>query len=77
MAEAEAAAKLASRAAKDTVKGMRTVQRYEITSQQAVLSWMGKNDRDAVLSFIDDYVRRNFKTRPIDGVTVTSEKEAF
>jgi hypothetical protein len=30
-----------------------------------------------VTAFIEEYVRRNFKMRPIDGVAVTTEKEAF
>ena len=75
--EAEDASKLAARAAKDTVKGMRTVQVYEIESHKQALTWIALNDREAITSFIDDYVRRNFKTRPIDGVKVETTKEAF
>lgn len=77
MQEAEDAAKAASRAAKDTVKGMRTVQHYEIESHKSALNWIAKNDRDAVTLFIEEYVRRNFRLRPIDGVIVTTTKEAF
>lgn len=77
MQEAEVAAKQASRAAKDTVKGMRTVQVYEIESHKSALHWIAVNDREAVTAFIDEYVRRNFKTRPIDGVKVETVKEAF
>lgn len=75
--EAEAAAKAASRAAKDTVKGMRTVKRFTINSHKAALHWIINNDRDAVTAFIEGYVARNFKAASIDGVTVTTEKEAF
>jgi hypothetical protein len=75
--EAEQAAKAASRAAKDTVKGMRTVQVYEIVDHKAALHWIARNDKAAMTAFIDEYVRRNFKARPIDGVTVTTTKEAF
>lgn len=77
MKAAEEAAKLASRAAKDTVKGMRTVQNYVIDSHKLALNWIAKNDREAMTVFIEEYVRRNFKVRPIDGVTVTTTKEAF
>lgn len=77
MREAEDAAKLASRAAKDTVKGMRTVQVYEIENHKDALHWIARNDREAVTAFIEDYVRRNFKLRPIDGVKVETKKEAF
>lgn len=77
MREAEEAAKLAARAGKDTVKGMRTVQVYEIEDHRAALNWIARNDRDAVTAFIDEYVRRNFKVRVIDGVRVETKKEAF
>lgn len=75
--EADEAARLAAIAAKDTVKGMRTVQVYEIESHREALNWIAKNDREAVTAFIDDYVRRNFKLRAIDGVRVETKKEAF
>lgn len=77
MAAADAAAKQAARAAKDTVKGMRTVQVYEIESHKQALTWIVNHDREAVTAFIEDYVRRNFKGRPIDGVKVESKKEAY
>lgn len=77
MREAEIAAHAASRAAKDTVKGMRTVQRFVIDSHKQALHWIIENDRDAVTAFIEAYVARNFKVAPINGVTVTTEKEAF
>jgi hypothetical protein len=75
--EAEDAQRAAARAAKDTVKGMRTVQVYEIESHKEALNWIVRNDRDSVTAFIEDYVRRNFKARPIDGVKVETKKEAF
>lgn len=75
--EAEEASKAASRAAKDTVKGMRTVQVYEIESHKSALHWIATNDREALTTFIEEYVRRNFKLRPIDGVKVETRKEAF
>ena len=75
--EAEEAEKAASRAGKDTVKGMRTVQVFEIESHKAALHWIASNDRDALTAFIEEYVRRNFKLRPIDGVKVETKKEAF
>lgn len=77
MAEAEAAQRQAARASKDTVKGMRTVQVYEIESHKLALNWIARNDREAVTAFIEEYVRRNFKTKPIEGVKVGTVKEAF
>ena len=77
MKEAEAAQKRASAAAKDSVKGMRTVQVYEIEDHRAALKWIALNDREAITAFIEEYVRRNFKIRQIDGVKVETRKEAF
>jgi hypothetical protein len=77
LAAAEDAAKAAAKADKETVKGMRTVQVYEIESHKDALNWIARNDRDAVTAFIEEYVRRNFKARAIDGVKVTTQKEAF
>lgn len=75
--EAEAAQKLANRAAKDKVGGMRTIQVYEIESMKEALGWIAKNDRDALSDFIVSYIERHFKTRQIDGVKVSSRKENF
>lgn len=75
--EAERAERMARAAAKDTVKGMRTVQVYTIESHKEALHWIAINDRDALTAFIEEYVRRNFKTRSIGGVKVETTKEAF
>lgn len=72
--DAEIAAKAKSA---DKVKGMRAVKRYEIADHRAALHWIAANDREAITAFIEDYVRRNFKTTAIDGVTVTETKEAY
>jgi hypothetical protein len=77
MAEAEHKQREAAAAAKDTVKGLRTVQRYTIDDHRAALNWIAMNDRDAVTAFIDGYVAKNFKAASIDGVIVTTTKEAF
>lgn len=74
---AEEAQRQASRAAKDKVGGMRTVQVYEIESMKEALGWIAKNDRDALSDFIVSYINSHFKTRQIDGVKVTSRKEAY
>jgi hypothetical protein len=73
------AEKAAQAARKDTasVKGLRTVTRYEITDHKAALHWIAANDRDAMTAFIEDYVRRNHKSKQIDGVRVWQEQEAF
>lgn len=75
--EAEQAERRAAAAAKDTVKGMRTVQVHTIESHKAALHWIATNDRPALTAFIEEYVRRNFKLRAIDGVNVETIKEAF
>lgn len=75
--EAARAEQQARHAAKDTVKGMRTVQVYSIESHRDALHWIAKNDREAMTDFIEEYVRRNFKARQIDGVKVETKKEAF
>jgi hypothetical protein len=74
---AEEAAARAAAASKDTVKGLRTVTRYAIEDHRAALHWIAGNDREAMTAFIEEYVRRNHKDRPIAGVKVWQEKEAF
>lgn len=75
--EAEAAKRRAAAAAKDTVKGMRTVTRHEVEDYRAALNWIVKQDREAVVAFVDDYARRFHKAAAIEGVRVWTEKEAF
>ncbi len=78
IAEAEESQRLAALAAKDTVKGLRTVTRYEVTDRRALLHWIARNDRDAVTAFIDEWARKNHKDKPgADGLRVWQEKEAF
>lgn len=76
-ADAEAAQKAAAKASKDTVKGLRTVTRYEITDHKALLHWIAKNRRDDVTAFIDEWARRNHRDVTADGLRVWQEKEAY
>lgn len=77
-AAAGAAQKAAQSAAKDTVKGMRTVTKYDVTDHRALLHWIAKNDKDAVYAFIEDWARRNHKDQQAaEGLRVWIEKEAF
>lgn len=77
-AEAEEAQRRAALAAKDTVKGMRTVTRYEITDHRALLNWIARNDREAITAFIEEWARRNHKeNQNAEGLRVWTEKEAF
>jgi len=63
---------------KDTVKGLRTVTKYEVTDHRALLNWIAKNDRDAITDFINDWARKEHKARAnADGLRVWTEKEAF
>ena len=78
MAEAEALQSKANAAAKDTVKGMRTATKYEVTDHRALLHWIAKNDRDAITAFVDEWARRNHKANETaDGLKVWQEKESF
>jgi hypothetical protein len=78
MAEAEEAQRQAQAAGKDTVKGLRTVTRYEVTDHRALLHWIAKNDRDAITAFVDDYARKEHKViANAEGIRVWQEKEAF
>lgn len=76
-AQAESAQKAAMAAKNDTVKGMRTVTRYQIEDHRAALHWIAANDRDAMTAFIEEYTRRNHKDKQIAGVKVWQEKEAY
>ena len=77
-AEAEEAQRRAAAAAKDTVKGLRTVTRYEITDHRALLNWIARNDREAITAFIEEWARRNHKeNQNAEGLRVWTEKEAF
>ena len=67
----------ASAAAKDTVKGMRTVTKYEVTYHRALLNWIAKNARDDLTAFIDEWARRNHKdNQAAEGLKVWTEREA-
>jgi hypothetical protein len=78
MADAEAAQRASMAANKDTVKGLRTVTRYEITDHRALLNWIAKNDRDAITAFIEEYARKEHRViANADGLRVWQEKEAF
>lgn len=76
--EAEAAQRLAHAAGKDTVRGLRTVTKYEITDHKALLHWIARNDKDAVFAFIEEWARKEHKAcANADGLKVWAEKEAF
>lgn len=68
----------ASAASKDTVKGMRTVTKYEITDHKALLHWIAKNAKPDIVAFIDEWARKNHKeNQSADGLRVWQEKESF
>lgn len=78
MEAAEEAQRKAAEAAKDTVKGLRTVTRYEITDHRALLNFIAKNAREDVTTFIEEWARKNHKAfDKADGLRVWTEKEAF
>ena len=76
-AKADDAWRHVSEAAKDTVKGLRTVWKHQIEDDRAALHWIARNDKGAVAAFVADYVAKHFRDAPIDGVNVWSEKVAF
>lgn len=71
------AKKAASAANKDTVKGLRTVTKYAIEDYRKALHHIARTDKDAIVAFVDEYVRRNHKGDAIDGVKVWTDKEAY
>jgi hypothetical protein len=78
IAETEALQRAANAAAKDTVKGMRTVTHYEVTDHKALLNWIAINRRDDLTAFIDAWAKANHKPDPTAaGLRVWTTKEAF
>ena len=78
MAEAEAAQRASMAANKDTVKGLRTVTRYEITDHRALLNYIATQHRDDLTAFIEEWARKNHKEHATAaGLRVWQEKEAF
>jgi hypothetical protein len=71
------AQKAAQASGKDTVKGLRTVTKHEVTDMRDLVNWIAKNDKPAMSVFAVEYARRNHKEAPIDGVRVWTEREAF
>lgn len=74
--EAEKAAQAARKDAA-SIKGLRTITRYEITSHVDALHDIARHDKEAMTAFIEEYVRKNHKARAIAGVHVWGEKGAF
>ncbi len=86
--DAEIAASQARKAASDAkaVKGLRTVTKFAFEEpteanprggRRLALNDIAQNDPEAITAFIDDYVRRNHTIRPIAGVRVWQEQEAY
>lgn len=80
IAEANAAQDAADAAKADTVKGLRTVTKYEVIDHKALLHWIAANDRDSVTVFIDEWARKNHKNRlgnNTEGLKAWTEKNAY
>lgn len=71
------AKKAAQAASKDTVKGLRTVQKYEVTDLRALVNWIAANDKAAMGAFAEAYAQKSHQTTAMDGVRSWSEKEAY
>ena len=74
--EAQDAAAAATKAVKDTVKGMRTYRRPVIKDMGRVVNWIARNDKQAMAGFAAEYVRKHFEGG-IDGVVIDTGKESF
>jgi len=78
IAKADALQRAANAAAKDTVKGMRTVTHYEVTDHKGLLNWIAINRREDLTAFIDAWAKANHKPDPAAaGLRVWTTKEAF
>lgn len=75
--QAEEAQRAATAAAKDTVKGMRTVTCFEVTDHRALLHWIAANRRDDITAFLDEWAQKNHRNVTADGLRVWQEKAAF
>lgn len=74
--EAQKAQIAAQAAQKDTVKGLRTFTVVEVQDYAACINWIRIHDREALVSFCDEYARTNHAAR-IGGVDVRKEKRAY
>lgn len=77
--EAAAAMEVAQRATQqakqvETVKGLRTYTVTEVVDGKVLINWIAKNDKAALMAFMDDYARRN--TGDLPGVERRQEKRA-
>ena len=69
--------KESSAANKDTVGGLKKVDKYEIEDYAKVINDIRVNDKAALVAFIDEYVRKNSKDRRIEGVRTWTGKGAY
>lgn len=74
---AKEAAKAASRAKNDTVKGLRTVDRYKIQDELHLINWIARNDKGAMREFMAEYAHKHHKSIPQDIVKSWTEKVAY
>lgn len=74
---AEEAQKAVKEAARDSVKGMREVWKFEITDMRDLVNWIARHDKDAMAEFATEYARKNHRAANMAGVRVWSEKEAY
>ena len=68
--------KVASAAKKVKVTGLHTVWHCNVEDHHALLNWVAKNDRAAMLDFLNEYAAKNHRTAPLAGVKSWSEKVA-
>ena len=76
MEAAEIARVQASLAQKDTVKGLRWYDCYEVLDLRAAVNWIAANDKAAMKTFAEDYIAKNAKAFPPEIVRNYREQRA-
>jgi hypothetical protein len=71
------AKKAATAAQKDKVKGLRSVQYYDIASMRDLVNWIAANDKTAMAAFAEAYAAKNHKDIPDAIVRSFTKMEAF
>ena len=72
---AQEAKNAASKAQREKVTGFKTVHHTEIEDMQAALNWIAKNDKPALITFVEQYVAKSPRDVSINGVKRWETKE--
>ena len=72
---AQEAKNAASKAQREKVTGFKTVHHTEIEDMQAALNWIARNDKPALIAFVEQYVAKSPRDIAINGVKRWETKE--